>query len=325
MAILINGNGNPAIYAAQDADLIASLAGNTTGIAKVGNEFSYTAEDANTISVADGVIVTKEGRRIQLDAGENDTFTIPAGTAGVTNYYIIGYHLHENASGQQVADTFVQLMASATDTIQEDTFRGGASDVYVSLYRVEQDGVNLGTISALLPVLSNVQEQNIMTYYIENAIAEVYSASSTYKVRDVVTYKGMRYRCTTAINTPEPFNSAHWTSERVESAKANVYRYIGGKQGVGQWVSLPEDTTHQALITVEQGTSNLYYSIVVDLTEIQSGQFAYPFGHYTTPSDYSGGKVLCLKDTNGIHFCLNSLYSNGSDVGSGTYLKVHAC
>lgn len=160
MAILINGNGNPAIYAAQDADLIASLAGNTTGIAKVGNEFAYTAEDANTISVADGVIVTKEGRRIQLDAGENDTFTIPAGTAGVTNYYIIGYHLHENASGQQVADAFVQLMANATDTIQEDTFRGGASDVYVSLYRVEQDGVNLGTITLLLPKLSNISQVN---------------------------------------------------------------------------------------------------------------------------------------------------------------------
>lgn len=160
MAILINGNGNPAIYAAQDADLIASLAGNTTGIAKVGNEFAYTAEDANTISVADGVIVTKEGRRIQLDAGENDTFKIPAGTAGVTNYYIIGYHLHENASGQQVADTFVQLMANATETIQEDTFRGGASDVYVSLYRVEQDGVNLGTITLLLPKLTNISQIN---------------------------------------------------------------------------------------------------------------------------------------------------------------------
>ena len=160
MAILINGNGNPAIYAAQDADLIASLAGNTTGIAKVGNECAYSAQDANTISVADGVIVTKEGRRIQLDAGENDTFIIPAGTVGVTNYYIIGYQLHENASGQQVADTFVQLMANATETIQEDTFRGGASDVYVSLYRVEQDGVNLGTITLLLPKLTNISQIN---------------------------------------------------------------------------------------------------------------------------------------------------------------------
>ena len=168
MAILINGNGNPAIYAAQDADLIASLAGNTTGIAKVGNECAYSAQDANTISVADGVIVTKEGRRIQLDAGENDTFIIPAGTVGVTNYYIIGYQLHENASGQQVADTFVQLMANATETIQEDTFRGGASDVYVSLYRVEQDGVNLGTITLLLPKLTNISQINSDVTYLDN-------------------------------------------------------------------------------------------------------------------------------------------------------------
>ena len=43
MATLINGNGNPRIYAAQDADLIAALAGDITGIAQIGNKFAATA------------------------------------------------------------------------------------------------------------------------------------------------------------------------------------------------------------------------------------------------------------------------------------------
>ena len=123
MAKLINGNGNPAVYAAEDADMLAGIMGNVTTITAVGNEFAATASGANLIEVADGVILTQEGRRIQLDAGLTDAFTIPSGTAGTTNYYIIGYRLYESASGTQECETFVQLMASASDTIPEDTFR----------------------------------------------------------------------------------------------------------------------------------------------------------------------------------------------------------
>ena len=160
MAKLINGNGNPAVYAAEDADMLAGIMGNVTTITAVGNEFAATASGANLIEVADGVILTQEGRRIQLDAGLTDAFTIPSGTAGATNYYIIGYRLYESASGTQECETFVQLMASSTDTIPEETFRGGATEVFVSLYRVEQDGVNLGTISLLLPKVSGLSQMN---------------------------------------------------------------------------------------------------------------------------------------------------------------------
>lgn len=160
MAILVNGNGNARVYAAQDADLIASITGNTTVRTSVGNKMAATAADASTISVADGVILTKEGRRIQLDAGQTDLFTIPTGSVGVTNYYIIGYKLTTNSDNVQVAETFVQLMASSSDTIPEGTFRGGDSEVYVSVARVEQDGINLGTITALLPELETISELN---------------------------------------------------------------------------------------------------------------------------------------------------------------------
>jgi hypothetical protein len=151
MAKLINGNGNPAIYAWEDADLIASLAGNVTCIANVGNKYAATEEDANTIGLADGVIITKEGRRIQLDAGETDLFAIPTGSSGVTNYYIIGYKLVQNADSTQVAETFVQKMSSSSETITEDTFRGGATEVYVSLYRVTQVGFDITAVDGLLP------------------------------------------------------------------------------------------------------------------------------------------------------------------------------
>lgn len=158
MANLINGNGNAAVYADQDADWFASIMGNQTSITGVGQQFEASILDAQTIGVADGVIITKEGRRIQLDADQVDTFEIPVGEQGTTNYYIIGYHLYTSDDSSQICDTFVQLMESSSATIQEDTFRGGADEVYVSLYRVTQDGLTITDIDSLLPTIKDLTE-----------------------------------------------------------------------------------------------------------------------------------------------------------------------
>lgn len=158
MATLINGDGNAAVYAAQDADWFAGVEGNVTKILNIGLKMAYEIEDANTIAVKNGVIVTKEGRRIQVDAGSIDEFTIPTGAQGVTKYYIIGYHLYTDSSSNQLCETFVQLMANNTDTIPEDTFRGGSDEVYVSLYRVTQDGITLSTVQSLLPEAATIKD-----------------------------------------------------------------------------------------------------------------------------------------------------------------------
>ena len=161
MATLINGNGNLAIYAQQDADWYAALMGGQTVITAVGNQFAYELLASNTIGVKDGVIVTKEGRRIQLDANAIDSFDIPTGAQGTTNYYIIGYHLVTGNQSEQTCETFVQLMENGTDTIPEGSFRDGDDEVFVSLYRVEQDDLTIGTITLLLPQLSGSFQSQI--------------------------------------------------------------------------------------------------------------------------------------------------------------------
>lgn len=161
MATLINGNGNLAIYAQQDADWYAALMGGQTVITAVGNQFAYELLDANTIGVKDGVIITTEGRRIQLDANAIDSFDIPTGAQGTTNYYIIGYHLVTGDLSEQTCETFVQLMENGTDTIPEGSFRDGDDEVFVSLYRVEQNDLTLGTITLLLPELSGSFQSQI--------------------------------------------------------------------------------------------------------------------------------------------------------------------
>ena len=161
MATLINGNGNLAIYAQQDADWYAALMGGQTVITAVGNQFAYELLASNTIGVKDGVIITKEGRRIQLDANAIDSFDIPTGAQGTTNYYIIGYHLVTGNQSEQTCESFVQLMENGTDTIPEGSFRDGDDEVFISLYRVEQDDLTIGTITLLLPQLSGSFQSQI--------------------------------------------------------------------------------------------------------------------------------------------------------------------
>lgn len=161
MATLINGNLNNPVYASQDADLLASICGNKTVITPVGSQFAHELEDANTIKVDDGVIITKEGRRIQLDNGDIDEFLIPTGTQGQTQYYICGYHLYTDEESAELCETFVEAVSSGTDVIDEDTFRDGSTEVYVSLLRVKQEGVNITTITRLLSSGTDINQINV--------------------------------------------------------------------------------------------------------------------------------------------------------------------
>lgn len=155
MAVLINGNGYSPVTAQQDADLYAGIVGNATTILGVGEKMAATIIDAYTVRVADGECVS-QGRRIHIDAGEYDDFTIPTGVANTTRYYIIGYRLYSDAGGNELAEKFVRQVASATTVIQEASLRDGASESYVSLYRVIQDGF---TITSVLPI-SKTSGQN---------------------------------------------------------------------------------------------------------------------------------------------------------------------
>lgn len=152
MLTLINGDGNPRVTAAQDADWYGSLTGEKTCIMPANDKFSATVADANTIEISSGVLITKEGRRVQIDAETIEEIIIPTGTQGTDTYYIIGFHLHIDESGQQVAETFVETMENESDTITETTFREGSTSIYISLYRVKRSGLTLESVTRICPM-----------------------------------------------------------------------------------------------------------------------------------------------------------------------------
>lgn len=155
MAVLINGNGYSPVTAQQDADLYGGILGLPLTVLAIGQQMAATIVDANTVRIGDGEAVV-QGRRIHNDPGEYDDFTIPSAGQGVTAYYIIGYHLYTDTSGNELCEPFVRQMSSATETITEAVLRDGATEAYISFYRVTMSGVAVSAVQKLFIVSSPV-------------------------------------------------------------------------------------------------------------------------------------------------------------------------
>lgn len=180
--VLVNGDGNPAVHASQDADLLGGIGGQETGILDINDKFAATIADANTVEISSGVCITKEGRRIQIDVGDVEEIVVPTGSQGTTKYYIIGFHLYTDGSGNQLAETFIDEVASPSATITEKMFKDGETEVYVSLYRITRNGLNLEGLTLMLPeigslagggIIGNTDISGIADGTVTGAIAQI--------------------------------------------------------------------------------------------------------------------------------------------------------
>lgn len=187
-ANLITGNLFSPILASQDSDYQAGVSGDKTLILPVGAKMSLEIEDANTIRANDGVLVTKEGRRVQIDTGAVEEWSIPTGTQGETSYYLIGFHLYTTGESAEICETFIEKVASATDTITENTFKGGATEVYITLGRVTQDGINLESVEGLIDTADSLTDLGAKISQINNDLSALPIKGAEHNLMDGVLY-----------------------------------------------------------------------------------------------------------------------------------------
>lgn len=261
MAVLINGNGYSPVTAQQDADLYAGIMGNATTILGVGEKMTATIVDASTVRIADGEVVS-QGRRIHIDAGEYDDFTIPTGISGVTRYYIIGYRLYSDAGGNELCEKFVRQVANESTVIQEASLRDGASESYVSLYRVTQVGFTVATVEmlAVKPVNGVVG----LVYPVGSIYISVNNANPS-------TFFGGTWEAWGSGRVPVGVNAS--------DSNFNAVEKTGGASTHTLTVAQMPTHMHSALFT-EQGVNTSNPSRVVRSVS---------FGTNTAPSEYVGG------------------------------------
>lgn len=95
-----------------------------------------------------------------------------------------------------------------------DTFTGDGSTTDFPL---------LGEVISITSVLINDVTVSTSDYSLVSANG--YSDESTYSVGDCVTYDEALYRCSTAISTPEEWNSSHWTLISNDPKASNIIRF----------------------------------------------------------------------------------------------------
>lgn len=155
MAILLNGDGYQGITAQEDADLYAGLAGSGRLVLNVGRKMECEIIDNNTVRVYDGELISK-GRRIHIDAGTWDDFTIPTGSQGEIKYFTLGYRLY-NDGGQQKCEAVLKTDSNLPVYTEHD-LRDGSAETYVSLYFIKQEGLNLTNVTALYTNIASLED-----------------------------------------------------------------------------------------------------------------------------------------------------------------------
>ena len=148
MAVLINGDGYSPVTAQQDADFYAGIFGQRLRVLDIGSKMAASIISPTCVRVADGEAIV-QGRRIHNNVGTYDDFEIPVGEQGITKYYIIGYRLFRDTDTKEKAETFVREVASSTATITEDVLRNGATETYISFYRVTKIGFVIDSVTPM--------------------------------------------------------------------------------------------------------------------------------------------------------------------------------
>lgn len=173
---------------------------------------------------------------------KNDLFKVLNINTSNTYYYFI----HIGSGGLRYSSGYDPVIS-----IWKRSSRSGVDKVistktllndYASVgtgYTEDTTGTNYNALStsntkAFTPISGSYNPSTaIYTEKMVEAIAPVYSNSSTYDVGDYVSLKGKLYVCNTTISTAENWTSAHWTETTAMSVIGNINTILNSLVTVG--------------------------------------------------------------------------------------------
>ena len=159
---LDTGDTGRAVSAESDGALLAGIFGSAKYVLENGSQFKAEVQSNNIVKISDGDAVMY-GRHVRIPANDSALMTINNGHSGTNRIDLIVFRYTKDSTGKEMVDLAVIQgedstgTAAAPATIDGDILTG-AMQADFPLYRVELNGLNIVSVTAMFDVIGNISK-----------------------------------------------------------------------------------------------------------------------------------------------------------------------
>lgn len=159
---LDTGDTGRAVSAESDGALLAGIFGSAKYVLENGSQFKTEVQSNNIVKISDGDAVMY-GRHVRIPANDSALVTINNGHSGTNRIDLIVFRYTKDSTGKETVDLAVIQgedstgTATAPATIDGDILTG-AMQADFPLYRVELNGLNIVSVTAMFDVIGNISQ-----------------------------------------------------------------------------------------------------------------------------------------------------------------------
>ena len=248
---LDTGDTGRAVSAESDGALLAGIFGSAKYVLENGSQLKAEVQSNNIVKISDGDAVMY-GRHVRIPANDSALVTINNGHSGTNRIDLIVFRYTKDSTGKETVDLAViqgedsTRTATAPATIDGDILTG-AMQADFPLYRVELNGLNIVSVTAMFDVIGNISQLTKTNKDLSNKVAELN--------KNITSVKSVNKNITKMIAGSKVVNAKASTSVQVftnseinkalgvtNSSKANTVVLMTNGDGLAQKVHVEGST-----------------------------------------------------------------------------------
>ena len=190
---LDTGDTGRAVSAESDGALLAGIFGSAKYVLENGSQLKAEVQSNNIVKISDGDAVMY-GRHVRIPANDSALVTINNGHSGTNRIDLIVFRYTKDSTGKETVDLAViqgedsTRTATAPATIDGDILTG-AMQADFPLYRVELNGLNIVSVTAMFDVGTSYQNVGSKLPAVSNDLYETVSGNdAVIKIKKPGTY-----------------------------------------------------------------------------------------------------------------------------------------
>lgn len=239
---LDTGDTGRAVSAESDGALFAGIFGSAKYVLENGSQFKAEVQSNNIVKIFDGDAVMY-GRHVRIPANDSALVTINNGHSGTNRIDLIVFRYTKDSTGKETVDLAVIQgedsagTAAAPATIDGDILTG-AMQADFPLYRVELNGINIVSVTAMFDVIGNISQIAKTNKDLSNQLAEISKkmtgkyahAYSAYLDNEKSTKTSLTLNSIKATGHGRKCILMCWGAMKVTTLTARLSVYVNGKE-----------------------------------------------------------------------------------------------